>query len=106
MTTARKRAEVRTKNPPHRPVQTTVDATLAGREIPPVRLVKFDVEGYNVPALRGARATLERHKPDVFVECETKAALSDAERELSAMGFVLRRDVVFNKTPTYLFVPR
>jgi FkbM family methyltransferase len=85
---------------------TTVDAVLEGRDVPPVRLVKLDVEGYNVPALRGARATLERHKPDVFVECETKAALYDAERELGAMGFSRRTDVVFNKTPTYLFVPR
>lgn len=84
--------------------QTTVDATLAGRDVPPVRLVKLDVEGYNVPALRGARATLERHRPDVFVECETRAVLADTERELAGLGYRLRGDVVFNKTPTYLFV--
>lgn len=85
---------------------TSVDATLARREIPPVRLMKLDVEGYNVPALRGARETLARHRPDVFVECETRAALADTQRELCAMGYAQRTDVVFNKTPTYLFVPR
>lgn len=85
---------------------TSIDATLGEREVPPVRVIKLDVEGYNVPALRGARATLTRHKPDVFVECETKTALADVGRELGAMGFVRRTDVVFNKTPTYLYVPR
>ena len=83
---------------------TTIDETLRGRELPPVRLVKLDVEGYNVPALRGAREMLARDKPDVFVECETRDELAKVEGELAR--FSLQTDIVFNKTPTYLFVPR
>ena len=34
----------------------------------PVTLVKIDVEGAERKTLRGATATLERHRPDVLIE--------------------------------------
>jgi hypothetical protein len=66
--------------------------------------VKIDVEGYNVPVLRGARQTLQKHRPVVFIECD--GDLAEVDRELGDLGYARRTDLVFNKTPTYLFEPR
>ncbi len=71
-----------------------------------VKLVKIDVEGFNVPFLKGAAKTIAKHRPDIFVECETKNALADVELYLATLGYVRNDDVVFNLTPTYLFQPR
>jgi FkbM family methyltransferase len=46
---------------------TTVDAFCDGRKIVP-HVLKIDVEGYELHALRGASNTLTRHKPLVLVE--------------------------------------
>jgi len=84
----------------------TLDAVLA--EAPPrapVRLVKVDVEGYNLEFLRGAVRTLEEHQPDLFIECETTAGRDQVAAFLKPLGYRLREDVVFNPTPTYLFEP-
>jgi FkbM family methyltransferase len=46
---------------------TTIDAFCAVREIRPT-LIKIDIEGYELHALRGAKRTLLRHHPLVVVE--------------------------------------
>lgn len=83
---------------------TTIDRVIRERKLRDIALVKIDVEGYNVPVLRGARRMLEARRPDVFVESEDD--LSDVDRELDAMGYYRRTDIVFNKTPTHLYVPK
>ena len=35
-----------------------------------VRFIKMDIEGHELPALRGARATIERDRPAILVELE------------------------------------
>ncbi len=44
----------------------TIDETLAG--IGPLQLLKCDIEGADLFAMRGAARTLERHKPVVVIE--------------------------------------
>ncbi|HSH75798.1 MAG TPA: FkbM family methyltransferase [Longimicrobiales bacterium] len=53
----------------------TLDHFLAARgAVPPVRVVKCDVEGHELDVLAGARRTLERDRPLILVECEARHA--------------------------------
>ena len=81
----------------------TLDSVTKDMDLGNVRLVKIDVEGFNVPFLRGASETLVKYGPDIFCECETTAALDDVERYLRTLDYVRSREIVFNLTPTYLF---
>jgi FkbM family methyltransferase len=51
---------------------TTLDAYLARGGDPAVRLVKCDVEGHELAVFRGAERTLERHRPAILVEIESR----------------------------------
>ncbi len=48
----------------------TIDGLMAARKWPPVGLIKIDVQGAEARVLKGARRTLERHRPALFVEIE------------------------------------
>jgi len=91
-----------------------LDDLVAGGELvldPPIRVVKIDVEGAEVPCLRGMRATLREQRPRLVVvetiESHLRRAgfgLDDVHAELEAAGY--RRDpagaLLFNTT----FTPR
>ena len=51
----------------------TVDELTA--EHGPPQVVFIDVEGYELHVLRGARRTLARHRPDLFIEVHMGAGL-------------------------------
>lgn len=84
----------------------TLDEVCGAEGITDVKLVKIDVEGFNVPFLRGAAKTLEKLRPDVFVECDSARALADVESYLRGLAYTRHEDLVFNLTPTYLFQPK
>lgn len=53
---------------------TTLDAYLAVRNLDaPVRFIKCDIEGHELPALRGSARTLAEDRPDVLFECHDAA---------------------------------
>jgi len=66
-------------------------------ELDNVGLIKIDVEGMEVDVLRGAKKTIEKYKPALFIETNEPRKLL----KLLPIGynFVQR----FNATPTYYF---
>jgi FkbM family methyltransferase len=50
----------------------TLDSYLAFIGVGRVDFIKIDVEGHELPLLRGARTTIERHRPSMMVEMEDK----------------------------------
>ena len=52
---------------------TTIDDLVAGQGLPRVDLIKIDIDGYDLRALRGAARTIERFGPLIFVELSQNA---------------------------------
>jgi len=65
----------------------------------PVTLLKLDVQGSEMAALRGARGLLERHRPALFIELMTAAEIALADSFLREFGY--KRGRCFNVSPTY-----
>ena len=57
---------------------TTLDAYAAAHIQQPVRVMKIDVEGHELAVLRGAQALIQRDKPLLVIECESRHLSADA----------------------------
>jgi FkbM family methyltransferase len=73
------------------------------RNEPQVDIIKIDVEGFEVRVLEGARATIDRHRPIIYVESN--------QRDFAAVCNILEEAryvcwMRFNFTPTFLFLPQ
>ncbi|MCX7819914.1 MAG: FkbM family methyltransferase [Kiritimatiellae bacterium] len=69
---------------------TTIDAEVRRLGLQRVDLIKMDIEGGEGPALRGARATLERFRPMVIVESHVvdgRSTLPEIREALAAAGY-------------------
>lgn len=74
-------------------------------DLPPPGLLKIDVEGMEIGVLQGGKALIERHRPLLYVEVDTKGErLAEFTAYLDQIGYVLSHR--FNATPTYRCVPR
>lgn len=66
-----------------------------------VRAMKIDVEGMELDVLNGAKALIERDRPEIYVECQTQ---QDFERIHTWLAqFDYRYLSTFNATPTHRF---
>ena len=67
-----------------------------------VKLIKLDVEGYELEVLKGSTKLLETQKPDLFIECSTDDKFKQVSNFLKPFGYKVWYKT-FNATPTMLF---
>jgi FkbM family methyltransferase len=73
---------------------TTIDKFCVARSLAPT-VIKIDIEGFEIHALRGARQTLARHRPTLVVEMhpmnwpEIGVARTEAEQVLATLPYRL-----------------
>jgi len=76
---------------------TTLDALVEREGLPRVDLIKADIEGWEIPMLRGAQATLARFRPALLLELNAEHAARAGTRPeeawelLRPLGYVARR---------------
>jgi FkbM family methyltransferase len=69
--------------------------------VDPITLIKLDCEGYEEKALLGMIQTVKKHKPALFIECQTEKELVAISKILIPLGYSNKQR--FNHTPTYFF---
>lgn len=65
----------------------SLDAMITAGEIPPPNVVKIDVEGAELMVLRGAKALLEVHRPELFIEVHSSSLLAECRNMLQLIGY-------------------
>lgn len=72
-----------------------------------VRVMKIDIEGHEIEAMKGAVETIKKCKPDLFIECSTETFRQQVTSFLQSLdlGYKIYPQS-FNNTPTYLFTVR
>jgi FkbM family methyltransferase len=71
----------------------------SGHADEPVRLLKIDVEGAEIPVLCGATPVLDRDRPEIFAEAATRTERNALDAALAPWGYGrIRR---FCSTPTW-----
>lgn len=84
---------------------TTLDAYASSHTLPRVDMIKLDIEGGELAALRGARATIETHRPIIVAEIEAKRTHpwghtpADVFAFLSSLGYDLFEPCEAGLTP-------
>jgi len=70
----------------------------------PVIGMKIDVEGMEIPVLKGARDVLQRDCPELFIEAATPKQLAEIEVFLDDFGY--RKVATWAATPTHHFTTK
>jgi FkbM family methyltransferase len=68
---------------------TTLDCDIATNALPRPDLIKIDIEGWELEALEGARATIHQHHPALFLEMHGET-MGEKKRKASAIVAFLR----------------
>jgi len=68
-----------------------------------ITLIKIDIEGAEIPAIKGMSKVLAKNKPVLFVELHTKALLEEFIELVKPFGYTTNR-MNYAATPTYMFV--
>ena len=70
-----------------------------------VKVIKIDVEEYNIPVLEGAKKTILKYKPVLFIESALNLTHKATKEFMENIGYEENKRV-FNATPTYLYTPK
>lgn len=65
-------------------------------------LIKIDVEGMEIPLVKGSLKTIHKFSPILYIEAFEMSRLIELIKILSPLGYSIVD--VFNATPTYLFI--
>jgi len=68
------------------------DDFFAANHLPPITLLKMDVEGYEIKALEGLRETIWRDRPPIFVEIQKEHYNSSQSRKSASVKDLLYPD--------------
>ena len=68
-----------------------IDDMVGAGRIPPPDVIKMDVEGAEFHALQGAKNTLSRYRPTVFVSLHGEAAQRDCLAFFASLGYAVQR---------------
>jgi FkbM family methyltransferase len=82
---------------------TTLDRDIAAASLPPPDLIKIDIEGWELEALQGARATLDAHHPGLLLEMHGETMAEKKRKASEIVAFLLDSgygDVVHVETGT------
>jgi FkbM family methyltransferase len=60
-------------------------------DLPPPNFIKIDVEGMEFAALQGMEKTLQRHRPELYIELHGATADHKRENARAVIGFLDRR---------------
>ena len=80
------------------------DDLVASGVLPPPALVKIDVEGAEADVLRGAIATLQRHRPVLLLEVHHVRAMHEVDDVLRAAGYSVSLFDSPEESPSRCFV--
>lgn len=69
-----------------------------------ISIIKLDIEGMELEALKGAVSILESSMPVVAVECFTKTLLHEISMFLEPFGYFVLESM--NATPTFIFISK
>jgi FkbM family methyltransferase len=68
------------------------DDFFAANQLPPITLLKMDVEGYETKALEGLRETIRRDRPPIFVEIQKEEYVGSASHKGTSVKDLLYPD--------------
>jgi FkbM family methyltransferase len=67
---------------------TTLDDDIAAASLPAPDLIKIDIEGWELAALEGARATLDAHHPRLFLEMHGETLRQKRQKASEIVAFL------------------
>jgi FkbM family methyltransferase len=67
-----------------------------------ISLIHLDLEGYEFEALKGAKEIIERDKPIIVLEIDTRAV--DYNKFMLSLGYVTHKQLIFNSNERMVFV--
>lgn len=76
---------------------TTLDAYFREHPIQRLDLMKIDIEGAELPCLRGAARTIERYKPLLIIEIQAQSAAAAGYRQTDILDYLAQFGYAFHK---------
>jgi FkbM family methyltransferase len=67
-----------------------------------ISLIHLDLEGYEFEALKGAKDIIERDRPIIVLEIDTRAV--DYNNFMSTLGYVTHKQLIFNSNERMVFI--